>query len=325
MTSSSPAVRLISPAKINLFLEIRRRREDGYHEINTLFQEISLCDRLDARVCRKGGVRLTSDSPGLPVDDKNLVFRATRAYQEKFPEAPGFVFRLTKRIPVGAGLGGGSGNAATALLACRTLTPPRVSRESARDPLLPLAKKIGADVPFFLRGGLAAAGGVGDRLTFYSPTLRRKYFFVLIFPRLFSSTPEAYRALQFPLTKRRSRLKLTRALRDGALPNLWAPWLFNRLEEVVLPRFKAVALAKRALIQAGCLNALMSGSGSSVFGVVENADQGHRVLARLKREPWDSWLVTSASCRTKGSTNFDEVGQYANHRNPGFAPGGRQT
>jgi 4-diphosphocytidyl-2C-methyl-D-erythritol kinase len=155
---------LHSPAKINLFLEILRRRADGYHTLDSVFQEISLGDRLRAAPRRDGRVVLSCDDPSLPVDERNLVRRAADAWT------------------------------------------------AARGPL-----------------------GVTFR----------------------------------PLTKRRSRLKLTRALKDGAPATLWAPWLFNRLEEVVLPRLKPVGVAKSALLQAGCLNALMSGSGSSVFGVVD--------------------------------------------------------
>lgn len=235
---------------------------------------------------------MSTNDPKLKTDGSNLVLRAARAFQDRFPQTPGLHFSLTKRIPLGAGLGGGSGNAATALKACWTILRSSGRGEPA---LFPLAKKLGADVPFFLRGGLAAAGGVGDRLTFMPPVQRRTHHFVLVFPRVFSSTPEAYRALHFPLTKRVSRLRLTRALQDGAPPSIWAPWIFNRLEEVVLPRIPLVGQAKRALLQAGCLNAMMSGSGSSVFGVVRDAAQGRGVAARLRGEPWDVWRVTSAS------------------------------
>jgi 4-diphosphocytidyl-2-C-methyl-D-erythritol kinase len=282
---------LASPAKINLFLEIMNRRPDGYHTLSTLFQEISLCDTLRVRVQRDRAIGMSTDDPALPTDDANLVLRAARVFQQRYPRLPGLHFSLTKRIPIGAGLGGGSSNAAAALRACAEISLLPSSR--VPQVLLSLAKKLGADVPFFLRGGLAAAGGVGDRLTPLVPAVHRDYYFVLIFPKVFSSTPEAYRALHFPLTKRRSRLKLTRALKAGALPSVWSSWLFNRLEDVVLPRLRPVGLAKKALLQAGCLNALMSGSGSSVFGVVENAAHGRQVVARVRRESWDVWLVSS--------------------------------
>ncbi|MBK8574173.1 MAG: 4-(cytidine 5'-diphospho)-2-C-methyl-D-erythritol kinase [Elusimicrobia bacterium] len=293
MTAVPRAVTLASPAKINLFLEIVNRRPDGYHTLSTLFQEISLCDTLRARVHSGRAMTMSTDDPALRTDDTNLVLRAARAFQHRFPATPGLHFSLTKRIPIGAGLGGGSGNAATALRMCADLIPSHSPREPQI--LLSLAQKLGADVPFFLQGGLSAAGGVGDRLTPLRPAVRRSYFYVLVFPGVFSSTPDAYRALRFPLTNRRSRLKLTRALNAGAPPDVWAPWLFNRLEDVVLPRLRPVGLAKKALIQAGCMNALMSGSGSSVFGVVENAAHGRRVMALVRRERWEVWGVSSGA------------------------------
>lgn len=324
----SPALRaltLASPSKINLFLEVLRRRPDGYHSLSTLFQEISLSDTLRVRARPTSATTLVTNEGSLPTDETNLVLRAARAFNGAFPATPGLSFSLTKRIPIGAGLGGGSGNAATALKACWSLATGRSPDQAPWKALLPLARRLGADVPFFLRGGLASAGGVGDRLTFLSPGRGRTLHFVLVFPRVFSSTPEAYRALRFPLTKRRSGLKLTRALQDGASPRLWAPWVFNRLEEAVLHRLRPVALVKEALLRAGCLNALMSGSGSSVFGVVDGAAHGRRVVARLRGEPWDVRLVSSVLRRPLSPTTVDEVGLHGNHRNSRYTPHGGQA
>lgn len=315
MTVAPRAITLVSPAKINLFLEILRRRPDGYHTLSTLFQEISLADTLHARVSAEEKMSLTINVPDLKADDTNLVLRAARAFKDRFPRTPPLHFALEKRIPIGAGLGGGSSNAANALKACGAMSGSRVLKEFPS-----LAKKLGADVPFFLRGGLASAGGIGERLKFISPQDQRTHHFVLVFPMLFSSTPEAYRALHFPLTKRRSRLKLTRALTDGAPARVWAPWLFNRLEEVVLPRLKPVGVAKNALRQAGCLNALMSGSGSSVFGVVESAAHGRRVMEKLRREAWDIWLVSSVAGHGKSGSSSTKAGQHGNHGNQSFSP-----
>jgi 4-diphosphocytidyl-2-C-methyl-D-erythritol kinase len=245
------------------------------------------------------------------VGEENLVARAARAARAAFPGAPGFSFKLTKRIPVGAGLGGGSSNAATALKACWALATGERPGKFPWKTLWPLARSLGADVSFFLRGGLARAGGVGDRLTFLRDTGGKRRHFVLVFPRVFSSTPVAYRALSFPLTARRSGLRLIRALLDGAEPRVWAPWLFNRLEEAVLPRLAPVARAKRALLRAGCLNAIMSGSGSSVFGVVDNLAHGERVLSQIKREPWDCWRVSAVY---KSASTADEVTPWKSAR-----------
>ncbi|MBL0349816.1 MAG: 4-(cytidine 5'-diphospho)-2-C-methyl-D-erythritol kinase [Elusimicrobia bacterium] len=284
-----------APAKINLFLEIFRRRSDGYHTLSTLFQEISLADTLRARPDPSGGPRLFCSFPGLTATDDNLVVRAARAFAAEDPKAVPLRFDLAKKIPLGAGLGGGSSDAAAALKAQWFFT--RGDRPFPEKRFRLPARRLGADVPFFLRGGLAEGRGVGEKLEFLMPRRPAVRHFVLVYPRVFSSTPDAYRALRFPLTKRRSGLKLKRALIDGAPARLWAPELFNRLEEAVLPRLPAVAKARRALEQSGCLAARMSGSGSSVFGVVETPAQGRAVLRRLSREPWDLWLVRSADRR----------------------------
>ncbi len=312
----------MSSAKINLFLEVLSRRSDGYHTLSTVFQEISLTDTLAARLRPDGEMTLQTNRSDLGPVAKNLVIRAARAFQERYPSTPGLGFTLAKRIPVGAGLGGGSANAATALRACAVLTG-RDGRPGTERALLALGKSLGADVPFFLRGGLASAGGVGDRLRFMEDRGRPPVHFVLVFPRVFSSTPEAYRGLKFPLTNRRCGLRLTRALRDGAPPSVWAPWIFNRLEEVVVPRLPRVGEVKRALLRAGCFNALMSGSGSSVFGIVSDAGQSRRVSARLRGEPWDVWRVTSLSRPLVTPRRFDEVGRYGNHRDSRDASHGR--
>lgn len=289
------AVTQPSPAKINLFLEVLDRRPDGYHTLWTLFQEISLCDTLTASLRKEPGIALSCNWPHLSVGPENLVSRAARLLWTP-EETPGVSLTLRKKIPMGAGLGGGSGNAATAL---KVLWALRAHRDRKRPEAFPADRfraaslKLGADVPFFLRGGTALGRGVGDRLTFLPRPARRPLHFVLVFPRVFSSTPEAFRRLRFPLTKRRSGLKLKQALADGAPARLWAPWLYNRLEESVFPRWPVVAQARQALEQAGCLAARMSGSGASVFGVVESPAQGRRVLERLRREPWDTWLVRS--------------------------------
>lgn len=316
--------RTASSAKINLFLEILSRRPDGYHTVSTVFQEISLMDTLTARRRPDRTMGLKTNRSDLGPAARNLVIRSARAFQENYPSTPGIDFNLFKRVPVGAGLGGGSANAAAALRACSVLSG-RDGDPSTERKLSSIGKTLGADVPFFLRGGLALAGGVGDRLRHFESARTEPIHFVLVFPRVFSSTPEAYRALKFPLTKRRSGLRLTRALRDGAPPSVWAPWIFNRLEEVVVPRLPRVGEAKRALLRAGCLNAMMSGSGSSVFGVVSDEGHGRRVAARLREEPWDVWRVTSVSRPSATPRLLDEVGRHGNHRDSRDASRRRQV
>lgn len=289
------SVVLSAPAKINLFLEILGRRPDGYHRLSTIFQEISLADALTARAdpaLPSGEFRLECPGSDLPVGPDNLVLRAARAFPADRGPTDGCRFVLKKRIPVGAGLGGGSSDAAAALKAIWRLSGGAAGG-FPRATFAPVARRLGADVPFFLAGGRAKAGGIGDRLTLF-PDSKTPYWFVLVFPRVFVSTREVYERLRFPLTKRRTSLKLEKMLAAGRPSREWAPLIFNRLEEAVLDRVPAVREARAALVGAGCRTALMSGSGSSVFGVVDSSAHGRRVLRDLPRGKWDVWLVRSA-------------------------------
>jgi 4-diphosphocytidyl-2-C-methyl-D-erythritol kinase len=281
-----------APAKVNLFLEVHRRRPDGYHTLTTLFQEISLADRLSVSRARGPGFTLSCSDPSLPVDGNNLVLRAAALFDGASGRKPleGAAFRLLKRVPVGAGLGGGSSDAAAALKALWRLSGGAASRFPA-DRFGGATRKLGADVSFFLRGGRAKAGGIGHDLA--PMPARGTYWFVLVFPRVFVSTPWAYKRLRFPLTKRRSSLKLETMLGAARPAEEWANLLFNRLEEAVLPRVPAVREARNALLGAGSRAALMSGSGSSVFGVVDSPSHARRVAAALPRK-WDVWTVRSS-------------------------------
>jgi len=284
-------LRLEAPAKINLFLEVLSRRPDGYHTLSTVFQQISLADTLHVRHDPDGppATRLKTAGADLPVGPKNLVVRAADAFRAAGHVLGGMSFHLKKGVPVGGGLGGGSSDAAAALKACWSLSTGRPLRRFPAEAFIKTARGLGADVPFFLRGGTALGAGVGEKLRPLAPP--RKTWIVLVFPRVFVSTPWVFQRLRFPLTKRRSSLKIIKTLSLARSPREWTPFLFNRLEEIVLPRVPAVAQAKRALLQAGCLAALMSGSGSSVFGVVASPREGERVRERLRSRDWDLWLV----------------------------------
>jgi 4-diphosphocytidyl-2-C-methyl-D-erythritol kinase len=289
------SVSMNAPAKVNLFLEILNRRPDGYHTLSTVFQQISLGDRLSVAAAARPGHVLTCSDPSLSAGPDNLVLKAARLFADRFGGPAGLRFRLTKKVPVGAGLGGGSSDAAAALKALWRLTTGKPADRFPAARFAPLAKGLGADVSFFLRGGRAKAGGIGHDLT---PLPRREpspYWFVLVFPRVFTSTAWVYKNLRFPLTNRRTSLTLTKMLGKGRPAAEWAPFLFNRLEEVVLPRVPAVREARNALSRAGSRKALMSGSGSSVFGVVDSPSHGRRVLAALPRGIGDAWIVRSAS------------------------------
>ncbi len=275
-------IRVEAPAKINWFLEITGKRPDGYHSLSTLFQTISLADTLTFTPAAR--LTLHCSEPSLPTDETNLVMRAARRLQETLGVTRGARMTLRKRIPMGAGLGGGSSDAAAALLALPRLWKRRVSTNDVER----IAVGLGADVPFFLRKGLCQAKGIGEKLEAQPPL--RKTWMVLTYPGFGVATREAYARVRLPWKTPR-RLVLGRFMSDHEKGGSMGVHLFNRFEELVFPDHPALPKIKQAMIAAGASTALMSGSGSSVFGIVPSLGAGRRALKVLSREYPQSWLV----------------------------------
>ena len=288
------------PAKVNLFLEVTGRRKNGYHTLSTLFAKINLYDVLDLEVV--GG-----DRPSLEIIDElggaplsagpdNLVMRAAAAFYKAFRVGVGVRMVLTKRIPMGAGLGGGSSDAAGTLLGMAQLLdiPLNAAR---RAKLAEIGVKLGADVPFFLKDAdFCLAGGIGERLRPVSFAKSLPYM-VLAWPGVGSPTGPAYAAL--PARPRRDVLtrlsqldRLLRSLKRSRPVEEWGGLLFNRLEESRAPVMAEISRARRILEAAGVLGVRMSGSGSSVFGFVASHAEGERVVRRLQAYPWKVYLTS---------------------------------
>jgi len=265
-------IRASAYAKINLFLEITGRRSDGYHTLSTVFQTISLGDSLTFHPA--GGLSLTCSDPSLPTDERNLVMKSAVRLRDVLKESQGAKIHLHKKVPMGAGLGGGSSDAAAVL---RTL--PRLwGRRIGVSVLHRLAVELGADVPFFLKGGLCRATGIGDKLK--PLEARTKTWLVLVYPEFGVSTKEAYSRVRLPFNDpRRVDLK-NLSLR-----------LYNRFEELVFPDHPELPELKQELLRLGARAALMSGSGSSVFGLVRSKTAGEKVLAAIRPRYRQSWLV----------------------------------
>ncbi len=276
-------LQLDSPAKVNLRLEILRKRGDGYHEIRTIFQKISLHDTLHFSLKRRRGIRITTDHPGLPTGKRNLVYQAVRSILERSDYGGGVDVEIEKRIPLGAGLGGGSSNAAIALKAVNQLLKMNLSRKE----LMETGAKIGADVPFFLFEGSAVGSGIGERLRKITlPTL----WYILIYPNFEVSTRWAYQ--NFILTKTKYHFNLHELLKS---PNGIFSLLQNDLEEVVSAKYPEIALMKGMLVSAGGMGAMMTGSGPTVFGIFpgeKKATEAYRLLKRMVRRR--GWKVIHA-------------------------------
>jgi len=256
-------------AKINLGIEVLKKRQDGYHEIKTLFQTIDLSDTLEFRLLAGREVRLSGTDSTIPWDEGNLVFQAARLLQQSFPHAAGAEIRVTKKIPAGRGLGGGSGNAALALAALNDLWQIGLNRLG----LQPLARRLGADVPYFLEGGLCLGEGRGDMITPLDdlPVL----YCVLALPSFPISTADIYGRLRLTSPDKDSKINRFLARREFGL-------LENRLEETIFslyPRLKAI---RSSFLQKEAVLSLVSGTGSAVFGLFEERGKAVRALAAME-------------------------------------------
>lgn len=263
------AARIDCPAKINLFLEVLGRRPDGYHDIETIFQTVSLADTVT--VALEGeGIEVTSDDPALPAGEGNLAGRAARALLEAARAAPaprlprGVRIRIAKRIPVGAGLGGGSADAAGTLVALAGL----LGLGWGADRLEEVGASVGSDVPFLVRGGTALGEGRGERLTRLPPL--EPVPILLAKPPVTVATRWAYDNLRRNLTR---RIPLpTIAPREGVLgTETVSASVWNAFEDLVMGAYPAVREARDRMLAAGATCALMTGTGPTVFGLFADA------------------------------------------------------
>ncbi len=271
------AIRVRCPAKINLGLWIRGRRPDGFHEIDTVLQTISLEDLLELSVDAHPGIRL--ERAGLPIGGAgpDLVERAWATLVAARPdlERAGVRARLTKRIPVGAGLGGGSSDAAGLLAGANALFGLGLGHEELES----LAANLGSDVPFFVRGGTARGTGRGEQVRQIGPL--RPTWVVLATPPFAVSTSWAYGLLRKKLTGTRddaSILATCVALGDW---NATRDAQFNAFEDVVLPHLPRIAALKQSFVAAGAWRPLLSGSGSSLFTLARTEDEARSVAKAI--------------------------------------------
>jgi 4-diphosphocytidyl-2-C-methyl-D-erythritol kinase len=253
-----------SGCKVNLLLNILGRRPDGFHEVETILQPVPLFDQVE--LSHSGpGLQLTTDHPSLPCDDSNLMVKAARAFFETAGMAPAVTMRLAKRIPMEAGLGGGSANAATTLLGLNELFDAPLTAGQLHE----VAARLGSDVPFFLQHNPALATGRGERLEPLAPfPALEGLTLVLVHPGFGISTAWAYRSLaRFPdaLNGRPGRsAELLRSLDRRDSPE-WGRLLYNSLEAPAFWKYPILGLYVEEFKNRGAVAAMMSGSGSTVF------------------------------------------------------------
>lgn len=273
-------IRLFSPAKINWVLTIEGKRPDGYHDIHTVFQAISLGDELDCRLAEGDDCVIECNEPTVPSGPENLVARAWLRLRQAYPEkVRGVAFQLTKRVPAGAGLGGGSSDAAAALVAVSRLYHLSLTTYE----LEAHAAVLGSDCPFFIRGGTAAAAGRGERLTPLKSKLPLLSL-VLVHPGFHSSTAEAYgRIHPTHWENGRAVARVTEAIEHGDV-NALREQERNIFSEVFLASDERYQRLAQRMQEEGLLHPLLSGSGSAMYAHATSPAHARTASQALQQE-----------------------------------------
>lgn len=273
-------MRLRSFAKVNLGLEIEGVMKDGYHRIKTIFQSIDLFDTLTLEIT-ESGIEVKGDREDIPWNEENLIYKAIKRYREKFGIKKGVRVYVEKRIPPGSGLGGGSSNAGCALIALRKIFCPDLEMKR----LIQIAPEIGADVPYFLHGGTCLGEGKGDLIKEIED-LQNLNFFIVI-PDIKVSSKEAYAEWdksKLTFSKKKSNIKKLET-------RINLNCLTNDLEKVVFRKYKKLKEIKEKMRREGFEKVLMSGSGSSIFGIIN--DMSKVLELRDKFSPYQVEIVRS--------------------------------
>ena len=272
------SITLSSPAKLNLYLKVLNKRPDGYHNIVTLFERIDLCDEITFTLNQDGKIRIQCNHPQVPVGPKNLVYRAARLLQDNFKVKEGVNIKIRKRIPVAAGLAGGSSNAATALLGLNQLWGLHLSRQQ----LLKYAAEIGSDVSFFLHGCPWALGSQrGEKITRIS--LKKKLWHVIVVPKVKLYASEVYGALKLRLTKPNDDVNiLIHNLKKNDLTTV-GHLLWNDLEAPVVKLFPAILKLKEKLKSLNTQGVMVSGSGPAVFVLTQSRQEAQQIQSVLAK------------------------------------------
>ena len=266
-------------AKLNISLDVGKRREDGFHEMTMVMQSISLADAVTVTLNDTGKVRARTSLPFIPGDERNLAVKAALCYLEAIGrQGQGALIEIQKAVPVGAGMGGGSSDAAAVLRAMNRLFDHALSTGELEQ----LSCAVGSDVAFCVAGGTALATGRGEKLEALPPL--PDCAFVVCKPEFSISTPELFRKLdQMPLRRHPDTAGLTAAIREGQLGQVCRR-MYNVFEDVDDRRMRTVADIKSRLLDAGALGAVMTGTGSAVFGVFAPGQALEGVCAPLRRE-----------------------------------------
>jgi len=277
-------------AKINPVLDVLRRREDGYHELRMIMQTVNIYDTLEL-VKSESGIRLTCDTGLLPCDDGNIVYRAARLMQETFSLKEGIEIHLTKKIPMAAGMAGGSADAAATLHGMNELFDLKLTTEK----LCELGVKLGADVPYCIMGGTMLAEGIGEKLTALPPMPECRL--VVAKPDFDVSTKYVYENLHANSLKEHPDVDgMIAAIRANDLEAV-ATCMENVLETVTVRKYPQISELKNLMCNMGALNALMSGSGPSVFGLFTDEKAAEDCATEIRKNGLASQVFVTNFCK----------------------------
>lgn len=263
-------------AKINLGLDVVRRREDGYHEVRMVMQTINLYDRLDIIKKKEPGISIKTNISFLPVNENNLIYKAGKLLMDEFGITEGVSVKLNKRIPIAAGMAGGSTDAAAMMYGINKLFDLGLSRKA----LMERGVKIGADVPYCIMRGTALAEGIGEELTQLSPMVRCPI--LIAKPSISVSTKFVYQNLKLDENTVHPDIdKLVEDIKKKDLGKI-ASDMGNVLETVTIPNYPVIAEIKERMLQSGAVNSMMSGSGPTVFGIFDDEETARKAYADMK-------------------------------------------
>ncbi|MBU0700689.1 4-(cytidine 5'-diphospho)-2-C-methyl-D-erythritol kinase [bacterium] len=283
-------IELYAPAKLNLYLDVINKRLDGYHDIVSIMQTIGLYDIIKLEEIASGATteEISLECPALDLSaESNLAYKAALLLREYTNCQEGVSIKIDKHIPVGAGLGGGSSDAASVLIGLNQLWKLNLSKQH----LMQIGERLGADVPFFIIGGTCLAEGIGTKITLLPNSCN--VWFVLVYPGINISTEWVYKNIKFELTNQTKTVKIIAGgLKHNNIMDI-SKGLYNKLEDVTLNHYPQIKAIKDELIDAGCLSTLMSGSGSCVFGITGSKEEADNVACKLERGNRDIFVVKS--------------------------------
>lgn len=264
-------------AKINLGLDVVRRREDGYHEVRMIMQTIHLFDRVNIEKTSEPGIKIKTNLSYLPVNENNLIYKAGRLLMDEFDITEGVSVDLDKRIPVAAGMAGGSTDAAAMLYGMNKMFGLGLSMQELKD----RGVKIGADVPYCLMRGTALAEGIGEKLKSLPPMIKCPV--LIAKPQISVSTKFVYENLK--LDGKANHPDIDRLIKDIKAKDLQGvcDHMGNILETVTIPNYPVIAEIKKNMIENGAAGAMMSGSGPTVFGLFDDAEKAKQAYKAMKK------------------------------------------